>query len=136
MGQAISERLLNGGHPLTVWNRSTGNTHQLLELGAPDEAITIGRAGGLDDAELTDPPGDSPIVAPGIRNRFRTVLEASGPTWWTTELGAKDARLATELVTANAATQLHLAPVRDLYQAVADAGLSDDDVALISRLYR
>ena len=36
-------------------------------------------------------------MAPALRNRFRTVLTGSGPTWWTTELGAKDARLAIEV---------------------------------------
>ena len=101
------------------------------------EAITVGRAGGLDDDELRDLLSESPVVAPGIRNRFETVLEASGPTWWTTELGAKDARLATELVKVAGTTRLHLGPViRDLYQAAADAGLRQDDIAFIARLYR
>ncbi|MGD0746711.1 MAG: hypothetical protein ABSB68_02730 [Acidimicrobiales bacterium] len=32
---------------------------------------------------------------------------------------------------------LHLGPIiRDPYQAAADAGLSDDDIAYIARLYR
>jgi len=74
---------------------------------------------------------------PGIKNRFRAILEASGPTWWTTELAAKDARLATEFVDARGTTRLWIGPVlRDLYQAAADAGFRDDDVALVSRMYR
>lgn len=64
------------------------------------EAITVARAGGLGNEEIRDLLAESPVVAPGIRNRFQAVLDASGPTWWTTELGAKDARLATELVQA------------------------------------
>jgi len=101
------------------------------------EAITLGRSGGLDDDQLTDLLADSSVVAPGIRNHFQTVLEASGPTWWTTELGAKDARLATEEVETKGATRLRLGPViRDVYQAAADAGLSDDDISFVARLYR
>ncbi len=69
-------------------------------VATPAEAITVARAGGLGNEEIRDLLAESPVVAPGIRNRFQAVLDASGPTWWTTELGAKDARLATELVQA------------------------------------
>jgi len=34
---------------------------------------------------------ESPLVAPGVRNRFQTILEGSGPTWCTTELETEDA---------------------------------------------
>ena len=75
--------------------------------------------------------------ASGIRNRFQTVLDGSGPTWWTTELGAKDARPATEQVESEGLTRLRLGPlIRDPYQAAAHAGLSEDDIAFVSRLYR
>jgi len=45
MGHALSERLLQGGHHLTLWNRSKGKAGQLLEKGAtgadsPEEAVT------------------------------------------------------------------------------------------------
>jgi len=100
------------------------------------EAFTVARAGGLGDVELTDLFAESPLVAAGVKNRFRTVLEGSGPTWWTTELGAKDARLASEAVRAQDTTRLWIGPVlRDLYQAAADAGFRDDDVAFVARLY-
>ena len=100
------------------------------------EAFTVARAGGLGDAELTDLLAESALVAPAIRNRFRTILEGSGPTWWSTELGAKDARLATESVRAQDSTRLWIGPVlRDLYQAAADAGFRHDDVAFVARIY-
>ena len=96
----------------------------------------MARAGGLGDAELTDLFAESALVAPGVKNRFRTILEGSGPTWWTTELGAKDARLASEFVRAQDTTRLWIGPVlRDLYQAAADAGFRDDDVAFVARIY-
>ena len=101
------------------------------------EAFTVARAGGLGDEDLTDLFAESALVAPGVKNRFRTILEGSGPTWWTTELGAKDARLASESVAANGAARLWIGPVlRDLYQAAADAGLRDEDVAFVARIYR
>ena len=110
MGQAISERLLNGGHAVHRVEPIDGGTRiNCSNSVRPTRPSRSGEPVASTTRELTDLLGDSPMVAPGIRNRFRTVLEASGPTWWTTELGAKDARLATELVTANAATQLHLA---------------------------
>lgn len=76
----------------------------LSDIATLAEAFTVGRAGGLGDEELTDLLADSAVVAPGIRNRFRAILEGSGPTWWTTELGAKAARLATEFVDATGRT--------------------------------
>ncbi len=101
------------------------------------EAFTVARAGGLGDAELTDLFAESALVAPGVKNRFRAILEGSGPTWWTTELGAKDARLASESVSAQDTTRLRIGPaLRDLYQAAADAGFRDDDVAFVARIYR
>jgi len=109
----------------------------LSDIAALAEAFTVGRAGGLGDEELTDLLADSAVVAPGIRNRFRAILEGSGPTWWTTELGAKDARLATEFVDATGTTRLRVGPVlRDLYDAAAESGLRDDDVAIVARMYR
>ena len=36
MGQAISERLLQGGHHVTLWNRSKGKADQLLRKGATE----------------------------------------------------------------------------------------------------
>ena len=109
----------------------------LSDIATLAEAFTVGRAGGLDDEELTDLLADSPVVATGIKNRFRTILEGSGPTWWTTELGAKDARLASDLVDAKGTTRLWIGPVlRDLYDAAAGAASRDDDVAFVARMYR
>ncbi len=101
------------------------------------EAFTVARAGGFDDEQLFDLFAGSALVAPGLKNRFEAILESDGPTWWTTQLGAKDVRLATEFVDSAGTATLRLAPVlRDLYQAAADSGLRDDDVAFVARLYR
>ena len=39
------------------------------------EAFTVARAGGLGDEELTDLFAESALVAPGVKNRFRAILE-------------------------------------------------------------
>ncbi len=51
--------------------------------------------------------------------------------------GGEGCPLTRELVEANSSTRLRLGPaIRDLYRAAADAGLSDDNIALVARRYR
>ncbi len=103
------------------------------------EAVTVGRAGGLGGGEPNDLLADSPMMGPGIRHPEPLPDRPGrlGTTWWTTELGAKDARPATEQVESEGLTRLRLGPlIRDPYQAAAHAGLSEDDIAFVSRLYR
>jgi 3-hydroxyisobutyrate dehydrogenase len=111
------------------------NNLLLVGLAALAETVELGRAGGLSDAQLHELLDTSAMVPPGIRNRLQAVLDGDGPTWWTVELGLKDARLALELaddaadrvpVTAAAAAQ---------YDSAADHGLGDADIAAITRLY-
>jgi 3-hydroxyisobutyrate dehydrogenase len=112
------------------------NLMLLAGIAAVAEALTVGRAGELTDDQLTDLLGESPMLAPGMKNRFQALVEGSGPTWWTTVLAAKDARLATE-VAVGRGKELRLAPVvRDLYQAAADGGFDDQDIIAVSNLYR
>lgn len=100
------------------------------------EALAIGRAGGLDDDQLTDLLCDSPMLAPGFKNRFQGILEGSGPASWTTVLAAKDARLGIELARA-AGVDLRLAStVRDVYQRAVDAWMDEDDIVSVGRLYK
>jgi 3-hydroxyisobutyrate dehydrogenase-like beta-hydroxyacid dehydrogenase len=100
------------------------------------ESMAVGREGQLSDDELTDLLCGSPMLAPGLKNRFEAVLKGSGAAWWTTELGAKDAALAVQAAGRSAA-KLRVAPaVRDLYQAAADLGFDNEDIAAVSRLYR
>ena len=100
------------------------------------EALAVGRAGGLSDDELADLIGHSPMLAPGLQNRFEGVLKGGGQTWWTTTLGAKDAGLA--VATAESAgKKLRLGPtVRDIYLAAAEAGFDQDDLVAVARLYQ
>ena len=100
------------------------------------ESLTVGRAGGLSDEQLSELLRDSPMVAPGLMNRFDALVKGSGPTWWTTVLAAKDARLA--IVTAlDGGHELRLAPaVRDLYEAAIERGFDDRDIIAVADLYR
>jgi 3-hydroxyisobutyrate dehydrogenase-like beta-hydroxyacid dehydrogenase len=99
------------------------------------EALTVGRAGGLSDEQLTDLLESSPMLAPGFKNRFKGVVDGSGPAWWTTALAAKDARLAIEAAR-SAGHELPLATtVRDRYQGAAEASMDNQDMVAVARLY-
>src|SRR5437764_83294 len=43
MGQAVAQRLLGGGHPVVVWNRSKGKADDVLAAGA-EEAGSVAEA--------------------------------------------------------------------------------------------
>src|ERR1700712_4484530 len=45
MGSAMAHHLLDAGHELTVWNRTSGKAGELVEAGAT-EASTVGEAVG------------------------------------------------------------------------------------------
>jgi 3-hydroxyisobutyrate dehydrogenase-like beta-hydroxyacid dehydrogenase len=62
MGHAVAERLVGGGHQVTVWNRSPGKADDLIAAGAaeattPDEAIAAG------DAVVTSLSDDAAVRA-------------------------------------------------------------------------
>jgi len=106
------------------------------------ESFAVGRSGGLTDDQLRQLLADSPMVAPGLQNRFEGVLAGGQTPWWTTALGAKDAALAVGLVEA-AGGELPLTSVaRDRYRSAAagagaGAGKSGGgDIADVSALYR
>ena len=100
------------------------------------ESFAVGRSGGLTDDQLRELLGTSPMLPPGLKNRFEDVLGGSQEGWWTTVLGAKDAGLALEV-----ARQAHVelpvaAVVQKAYEKAASSGLSDADIAAVTELYR
>lgn len=100
------------------------------------EAVAVARAGELSDDQLKDLIGSSPMLAPGLKNRFDALVEGSGPAWWTTRLAAKDAGLAID-VAKSIRCELRVAQaVEGLYQAAIDEGFDDDDIVAVARLYR
>jgi 3-hydroxyisobutyrate dehydrogenase len=108
------------------------NLMLLAEIVALAEAITVARAGGLSDDEIRELLGQSPMLPPGLKNRFEGVLTGEQDPWWSTALGAKDARLAVEA----AGTDLPLAEVVEgLYREAATSG-EDDDIVAVAARYR
>ncbi len=96
----------------------------------------MARAGGLGDTDLTDLLADCALVAPG-ENHFQSIPEASEATWWTAASWEQETpvRPACPSVATKGAARLWIDPVlRDLYQAAADAGLRDDDVAFVAHI--
>jgi 3-hydroxyisobutyrate dehydrogenase len=108
----------------------------LSEVVALAESFAVGRAGGLSDAQLRDLLGASPLLGPGLNNRFEGVLTGSTEGWWSTALGAKDAGLALDLAR-GADVELPVAHVvQGLYDSAASAGLEEADIAAVAALYR
>jgi 3-hydroxyisobutyrate dehydrogenase-like beta-hydroxyacid dehydrogenase len=76
------------------------------------------------------------VVPPGLKNRFEGVLTGSLDGWWTTTLGAKDARLAVDLAR-RAGVDLPGAEVaKQLYDKAAASGLGEADIAAVTEVYR
>ncbi len=122
--------------PLAITAKLANNLLLLSEVVALAESFAVGRAGGLTDDQLRELLGTSPMVPPGLRNRFEGVLTGSADGWWGTALGAKDAGLAID-VARDARVELAAAPVvRRLYETVAASGLDQADIASVSRIYR
>lgn len=96
------------------------------------ESFAVGRAGGLTDDQLRQLLGESPMVAPGLKNRFEGVLTGEQDKWWTAELGAKDARLAIELGREAGLVLPLTAAARDCYQNTP----ASEDIAAVEQTYR
>jgi 3-hydroxyisobutyrate dehydrogenase-like beta-hydroxyacid dehydrogenase len=107
----------------------------LAGVAALAEAFAVARSGGVTDEQIRELLGGSAMVAPGVRNRFEGVLAGDMEPWWSTALGAKDARLAAEAA-AGAGVELPLArTVAGLYDEVATAGAEDEDIVAVARRY-
>lgn len=120
--------------PLATAAKLTANLLLLDGVVALAESLSVGRAGGLTDDQLEELLAESPMVAPGIRNRFDAVLSGAEVEWWSLELGAKDARLALELA---GWTDLPLSAAgRQQYERAVEEGLADHDLADVAVLYR
>jgi 3-hydroxyisobutyrate dehydrogenase-like beta-hydroxyacid dehydrogenase len=112
----------------------TVNLLLLDAVAALAEAFAVGRAGGLTDEQLRDLLLDSPILTPGIRNRFEGVLSGRQEPWWTAGMGAKDARLAIETAAAGGSDLKITSAAHDLYQRVASMAATDD-IAAVGRIF-
>lgn len=108
----------------------------LSQIAALAESFAVGRSGGLSDEQLRELLGSSPMVAPGIKNRFEAVLTGPQDGWWTTTLGAKDATLAINLAQAANVELPEAEAVKRLYDQAAASGRDHADIAAVTDLYR
>jgi 3-hydroxyisobutyrate dehydrogenase-like beta-hydroxyacid dehydrogenase len=122
--------------PLAITAKLASNLLLLSEVVALAESFAVGRSGGLRDDQLRDLFGTSPMVPPGVKNRFEGVLTGSQDAWWTTVLGAKDVGLAVDLARKADVELPEARVVQQLYENVASSGLSDADIAAVTELYR
>ncbi|MFD0359936.1 NAD(P)-dependent oxidoreductase [Nocardia sp. GCM10030253] len=118
--------------PLALTAKLTSNMLLLSGVVALAEAFAVGRSGGLRGDQLRDLLATS--VAPGLRNRFDSVLTGSPEGWWTVVLGAKDAGLAIETARAAGVELPSAEVVRHLYEAAASRQ-ADADIAFVADLY-
>jgi 3-hydroxyisobutyrate dehydrogenase-like beta-hydroxyacid dehydrogenase len=133
----LSDRVRRYPTPATALAAKLATNLILLSaVTALAEACAVGRAGGLTDDQLRALLAESPMVPPGLHNRFEGVLTGEQEAWWGAALGAKDAGLAAALAQ-SAGVEVPVAEaVRDRYDAAAQAGLADADIATVGRLYR
>ncbi len=133
---ALSPKVLRFEEPpLAAAAKLATNSLLLSGVTALAEAFAVGRAGGLDTGQLRSLFEGSPVVPAALANRFDAVLEGGGDAWWTVELGHKDARLALELAEGGGVTLPLVSAVRDRFDQARSAGLADDDIAAVTRLY-
>ena len=64
MGQPMARRLLEGGYPLTVWNRTTQRAKPLLEAGAvwADSPKTVAQASDVVITMVTDSKASEEVI--------------------------------------------------------------------------
>jgi len=64
MGQPMARRLLEGGYPLTVWNRTAQRAKPLLEAGAvwADSPKTVAQASDVVMTMLTDSKASEEVI--------------------------------------------------------------------------
>ncbi|HEX3825453.1 MAG TPA: NAD(P)-dependent oxidoreductase [Mycobacteriales bacterium] len=122
--------------PLASVAKLTANSLLLAAIVGLAESIAAGRAGGLDDAQLTELLESSPMLGPGVKNRLDAMMSGDSESWWTIALGLKDVKLVLDLVTGTDEQLPAMLAIRERYEAAIDRGLADDDIAAISRLYR
>jgi 3-hydroxyisobutyrate dehydrogenase len=121
---------------LATTAKLASNLLLLSQVTALAESFAVGRSGGLSDEQLRELLGSSPMVAPGIKNRFEAVLTGSQDGWWTTVLGAKDATMAINLAQAANVELPEAEVVKRLFDQAAASGLDHADIAAVADLYR
>jgi 3-hydroxyisobutyrate dehydrogenase-like beta-hydroxyacid dehydrogenase len=100
------------------------------------DAVALAEGAGLDPALLEEFLRSSPMVPAGLHNRLDDLLHGSHDGWFAAVLGAKDVRLAAELADRVGLDLPLISAVEGRYQAAADAGFADRDVAVVVEVSR
>lgn len=135
---ALSDSIvLFGNAPEQATTAKLISNHLLLTgLAVLAEGVAVGQAAGIDDEALAALLAEHPLVAPGLRNRVRDMIDGDHTGWFPMPLGAKDLALFTAVGDAHA-LPLPLAGLAHRQYASAEGlGLGDADVAGVVELLR
>lgn len=100
------------------------------------EAVATAQAAGLPDDLVRDYFGRLPLVAPGLHNRLDSIISDDHIGWFSTRLGAKDARLVDELARSHGVSLPLAAAVQQRYEETVAKGWADADIAAVVELVR
>ncbi|HZD65486.1 MAG TPA: NAD(P)-binding domain-containing protein [Acidimicrobiales bacterium] len=125
-----------GAAPLASVLKLASNLVLVAGVAALAEAVGMAEAGGVDTAALRDFLEDSPLVAPGLRNRLEDVLSGDHTGWWTTELAAKDVRLAAEVAEAGGRWLPVTRAAEGLCERAAATGWAGADLGAVAEVVR
>lgn len=112
------------------------NNLLLSGLAVLAEVVATGQALGMGDDLLLGFLRESPLVAPGLLNRVDDVASGDHEGWFTTALGAKDVRLASELASAEGIRLPVTEEVLRRYEQAAASGYGSLDIAAVVELLR
>jgi 3-hydroxyisobutyrate dehydrogenase len=76
MGRALAGRLLEGGHRVTVWNRSKGKAGEVVSAGAREAESVAGAVAGVDVA-ITSLANDDAVRAVAFGDLRSAITEAT-----------------------------------------------------------
>ena len=119
--------------PLASAAKLAANFMLLSGAVALAEAFSVGRAGGLSDAQLRELLEG--VVAPNLRTRFDALLAGPSDGWFSVELGEKDVALAVELAKRSGADLGLGNATADAYRRSAAEGHAGEDIAAVRDLY-
>jgi 3-hydroxyisobutyrate dehydrogenase-like beta-hydroxyacid dehydrogenase len=130
---ALSDKVRRYDTPAKAGHaKLASNLILLAAVAALAEAMTVARSGGLTDDQIRELLGNTPMLGPGVMNRFEGVLTGEMEPWWTAALGAKDAGLAAAAARA-AGVEL---PLAELVEALYRQAAPEEDIVAVADRYR